>query len=426
MEMVPGGKEDILKAMKSNLSDNVRRLVFGHVTQTGGRIHDGEVYFSRVQSWAEIIPYAGIWIEKTLNENDEMKEQYEIFIKTRLVRRFSALVHRLAAAELRQLLTPLPEPPEVTLWYEETDLREKAAGRIKNITLLFDGQEDYLNDEIEESDSGEDLEVLSAFVPLEMFIFLLNSFLTGFLPGIFVFIIFGSLAEHSESSFSKEKGRLDDLVILSFSPFYETIGGLQQHLQNLNRILLERNRVTIIQMYMVEEEAGHLFDTIETKGKGTLIKVRIPLLAAAKNHSVQGTTKGARVYRLIKALFNLVGMSTHIKHHLMNSGLSALFIRIPVARKFYRHELNPGDVQKRARDIFGRFSVDVVVVHDLFQKDSLILAGEARRRGIPVIIENHGSSFYFKNIVFRRVTREADGIAGVNSRNIPSYLRSRF
>ena len=56
-------------------------------------------------------------------------------------------------------------------------------------------------------------------------------------------------------------GALDGHTILRFTHSYDEAGGVEQYLNNLNSILLEHNRMTIIQLYLPNESS--LFSEIE-------------------------------------------------------------------------------------------------------------------------------------------------------------------
>jgi hypothetical protein len=92
----------------------------------------------------------------------------------------------------------------------------------------------------------------------------------------------------------QSKGRLDNLVIYRFALIRKNIGGgIEEHLNNVNRLLLERNNITIIQTYL-----NSLNDVasikVEQIGRGRLIW--IPL----KRYKNTSTKKPCNLISLLK------------------------------------------------------------------------------------------------------------------------------
>src|SRR3990172_12207333 len=69
-----------------------------------------------------------------------------------------------------------------------------------------------------------------------------------------------------------QTGCLDGLTILRFAHAFESGGGLEQYIEDLNRILLNRNRLTIIQVQLTDKikQAGTIIE--ESSGEGHIIR----------------------------------------------------------------------------------------------------------------------------------------------------------
>jgi len=89
-----------------------------------------------------------------------------------------------------------------------------------------------------------------------------------------------------------EAGQLDGLTILRFSHSMELIGGVQMYLSELDRLLLQRNKATIIQVFYTKDQT--LENTEIQIGEGRLIQ--IPVL-----YNPEATSVVANVEGLIKA-----------------------------------------------------------------------------------------------------------------------------
>ena len=73
-------------------------------------------------------------------------------------------------------------------------------------------------------------------------------------------------------------GKLDNATLMRIAHIDRscTAGGVEQYLNSLNRRLLHRNKMAIIQMYLTEEDSGQGVET-ERVGKGRLIWVPVPV-----------------------------------------------------------------------------------------------------------------------------------------------------
>ena len=69
---------------------------------------------------------------------------------------------------------------------------------------------------------------------------------------------------------------LDDVTILRFAKAFRSGGGMEKYLEDLDSILLKRNKITLIRLYL---DPGTKTErpTIKKIGKGNLIEIPMPV-----------------------------------------------------------------------------------------------------------------------------------------------------
>lgn len=219
------------------------------------------------------------------------------------------------------------------------------------------------------------------------------------------------------------EGRLDGKTIIRFTHSSSDGAGIENHLNYLNRELLNRNAMNIIQIYM--DSAPSSSTESISFGKGTLLKIPLPSLPcpnkSAHPHLVQKLTK--RFYHL-SLNPNVTNLSDTLKFILYRTQLRIFGER---KRKLYEkrfYEVDHLDVV--IQKIFTRSTVDLVVNHFAGGKDSLLLMQEAQSRSVPILIINHFHNRWFNYIPIREQTHLASLAAGTSSRDIPRYIRRNF
>lgn len=232
-----------------------------------------------------------------------------------------------------------------------------------------------------------------------------------------------------------EKGPLDGLTILRFSHAYDGGCGVSEHLRLLNKVLLQRNKVTIIQMYITDKKSSSEIYT-EQVGKGTLIKVPI-LLQPEKEKAAKGIRRYQRIYNIMQNWLSKMKLLGFIQDNLFNTWFSVFLRMVPIAKEYYNRILNANGVKEKAREIleqegvFKHYKVDIAITDSLFLQDSLLFAGEVKRAGlaqnrnIPILAHHHGSNNFLYNIAFKEQIQIADRIATVYAAGIPPYARPK-
>jgi glycosyltransferase involved in cell wall biosynthesis len=181
---------------------------------------------------------------------------------------------------------------------------------------------------------------------------------------------------------------LDGLTLFRFAHMWRdaSSGGVEAYLWNLNRVLLERNRMRIVQMYLVAEE-GQAEIITERVGRGEV--VWIP--------SVLTTIPSEQI--------------SYAKR------LKARLIRRTVSEIVVNHEM----LLSRLADYRP-----VLGVFHWISRDSKRVIHYLRDKSIPLVVINHFDNMRLKRRMIRRQVSLARAVAGVSEVAVPGFLRNRF
>lgn len=207
-------------------------------------------------------------------------------------------------------------------------------------------------------------------------------------------------------------GRLDGLTILRFARAYESGGGLEGHLADLNRALATRNRIATIQLQLTDDPE-RLAPVERCLGRSRLLTV--PLLVLAR---IQTDTRSAWL--------------TQAKHRALDALLSTPRLNSLAMRQLSRWRAVPrkvgeaDDAGTTAAELIQRFKVDLVVLHACGGADvsDIIEAAESTR--VPLAIVHHFSNDRLGDVSARQQVSRVDGVAGASWVGVPSYLRTSF
>ena len=163
-------------------------------------------------------------------------------------------------------------------------------------------------------------------------------------------------------------------------------GGVEAYLWNLNRHLLQRNRMRILQMYLVPE-SGPFDVEIEQVGQGELIWIPSIL----KSKSGQQMTKAQRLWAKLREQSDTKFL---ICHDILLSTLA-------------------------------NYQINLAVFHWI-SEDSKIVLHYLNKRQVPIAVINHFENVRLKLRYIKRQISEARAIGGVSNIDVPSFVRSRF
>ena len=183
-------------------------------------------------------------------------------------------------------------------------------------------------------------------------------------------------------------GLLDGLTIFRFAHMarHATSGGVEAYLWNLNRVLLKRNRIRILQSYQVPE--GEPSEVItETIGQGELVWIPSLLTTISAEQMSYAKRLKAKLTRRSVSGFR-------VNHEMLLSNLVS-----------YQPRLG---------------------VFHWISEDSEAIIDHLSERGVPFAVINHFSNTRLKLRMIRKQISKARAIAGVSEADLPFFLRKRF
>lgn len=181
---------------------------------------------------------------------------------------------------------------------------------------------------------------------------------------------------------------LDNIILFRFAHMHRNpnAGGMEAYLGTLNRKLLERNRIRILQMYLAPEKEAKGVE-IEQVGKGELIW--IPSVLEANSIANMSWAK-----RFLGALRMRRTSQFSINHELLLSTLE-------------NHKPN-------------------LAIFHWISRDSRIVIHHLDKKGIPFVVINHFQNTRLKRPSIRRQISKAKAIGGVSAVDVPGFVASQF
>lgn len=216
----------------------------------------------------------------------------------------------------------------------------------------------------------------------------------------------------------KKSDRLDGLTILRFSKTFRSGGGVEQYLEDLDHILLVRNKIRIVRLFLEKEsEVGKT--TTKEIGLGSLVEIPLPVSVWPKQSRFnKQKIKQSRI-SFLKQQFR--------ERIVYNPFLYRSFFHDYLKKYYPRPGLleirNAGEIIRRLKQ---DYNVDLLVMHHVGTVDSSKMIEEASKLGIPYIFINHFSNDSFSNVSIREQLEGAAGLAGVNGIGVPKRLRDHF
>lgn len=217
-------------------------------------------------------------------------------------------------------------------------------------------------------------------------------------------------------------GRLDGMTILRYAHAHDKGGGVEQYLSDLNRGLLERNRMTIIQVQLTSdpERVGE-----EESQIGIGVFVRSALLVPP-GFGAQGATDARLKRGSVKTnRYKQWAINNVIFTPPLYPWLSRFWLRKRLSRS-RNGEPNPNDARNLLRSLNKRFSTDLMCLHIAGCADTAEVLDAADTFGIPTAAVHHFSNEKLAQVAVRAQIRQMDGVAGVNALGVPKFLRAKF
>ena len=211
------------------------------------------------------------------------------------------------------------------------------------------------------------------------------------------------------------EGRLDGVTMLRFAHASKSAGGVEQELELLNRILLERNKMTIIQMFSVKNNEK-LDEKIERIGQGELIWV--PMLE-------QELDLERHPKNWVKGLLSKLKNAYIFKYYIVYNPIISIFFKYFIREKdsvYFCRET----VREKTRELFHRYNIDLVMLHSLSGSDSTEIINKAKEKSIPYAYQHHFNNIILKRPIIKAKVLSASAVGGVSHIGVPRYLKQRF
>jgi len=211
------------------------------------------------------------------------------------------------------------------------------------------------------------------------------------------------------------ENHLDGTTVLRFAHAFETGGGVERYLDDLDHHLLQRNAMTIVRLHLASNR-NQLAERVESIGRGQLIKVP---LALPENESVQGAEDNFEAELPLKRVFRDWVLYNPA---VWRFGAEKMFLRRPIARQFGQ-AVGAG---AKVAEILKRQRVDLIVLHFMGGSDADEIVQQAQLGQVPFVVVNHFSNDRFLHLSIRKHATLADAVAGVNGLDLPRYVRAKF
>lgn len=211
-------------------------------------------------------------------------------------------------------------------------------------------------------------------------------------------------------------GAFDELTILRYAPFYRerSNGGVEQYLRLLNRGLLQRHSLTVLQVYRVNDVRNTRIE-VERVGKGRILWIPVACRRTASRF-VDLLARARFVYDQALQLNRQNGEGTRraaldafkavVRHRLEDLRHRNVVLSDPLSRLLVMHKVN------------------LLALHGLTY-DAGSLIQHARRANIPFVLISHFDNAVFAEPRVRRWFPEAAGIGAVSGRMLPDHVRGR-
>ena len=213
-------------------------------------------------------------------------------------------------------------------------------------------------------------------------------------------------------------GRLDGLTILRYGHVYDSGGGMEQYLEDLNRVLSERNRLTTVQVQLTSrrERVGEAEVAI---GQGRVLRSSLFVEQASHERAIAGHAEwsalAARLKRrLIEPLLFLPGIYQIATRPLLR------LRRIPTRPG------EPDGVGQTVLELHRRSPVDLICLHSAGNADTAEVLDVAGRQRIPVVYVHHFANDRLGGVSMRTQFKKIARIGGVTGVGVPRFLRAHF
>lgn len=211
-----------------------------------------------------------------------------------------------------------------------------------------------------------------------------------------------------------QPGTFDGLTILRYAPFYKerSNGGVEQSLRALNHGLLQRHRLTILQVHRVSDVKKSRVE-MEEIGKGRVIWTPVAYRRTSRRYA----DIPARAQFIVEQSFQTRRQSGEA------AGRAALGALHAVTRDRLEHLRHRVMILSDPLAQFLRSRrVDLLASHALTY-DAGNLVSHAKAAGIPFVLVSHFDNSLFSEPHVRQWVPDAAGVGSVSGRGLPEHVR---
>jgi glycosyltransferase involved in cell wall biosynthesis len=210
-------------------------------------------------------------------------------------------------------------------------------------------------------------------------------------------------------------GPLAGLTILRFAHSYESGGGTERYLDDLDHALLERNAMTVVRLHLTRNPSDNRPNETAI-GQGRLIRIPLPIIPG--NSAPSSSDEDSFRFRLKQWARDWI---------LYNPAVwRARGARWTTALQLPREPGQAAAAGPAAAAAMRDHRVDLVMLHFFGGADADDVLCEARKAGVPFAVLNHYSNDRFLHLAIRKHAMLANGVSGVNGLGLPRYVRDGF
>ncbi|RFT15200.1 MAG: Glycosyltransferase [Candidatus Saccharicenans subterraneus] len=204
---------------------------------------------------------------------------------------------------------------------------------------------------------------------------------------------------------------LDEITIFRFGQIYKSGGGIEEHINNVDRLLLSRNKLTILRTF-IDSKATPLEPMVEYSEKGKIVWIPIEPLSGGRSVDLNP---------FLRLFFPRAdNFLTKSMIEIINKILSFF------PNRLYFLKFNYRELDKLVQRIYQKYPFDLAVIHTIFGLDEVVIINELRKIGVPIIIIYHFDAHRLKHPLLKRIAKKATEIAVINSGSLSRLLKNRI
>ena len=219
-----------------------------------------------------------------------------------------------------------------------------------------------------------------------------------------------------DDDLSVSPGALDGVTIMRYAHIQRerTSGGVEQYLRHLDHSLLQRHRLTVLQIHFRGDDADDAIE-VENVGRGRILWVPIPM----RLRDSRLTDLPRQVGFVYDRMFQLHQQEGKGRYAAATASILSLL------RHRGGHLLHKGTIiSDRLPNMLATQNVDLLAMHWL-SYDTGPLISRAIRAGIPFVFINHFTNERLSHPRTRKWITQASAIGVVSDQGIPDDLQAR-